>query len=167
MRTIPHMAKQDDYIKTALRIPRNLHARLMAESESKGSSLNAEFIARLEASFDQNSNEIEINEMFSKLERNFHSREQERSENARTLHALVRQIADRYQELLATLSPGEALSKDQIRRINLDMNDALMLQRILSESSKLVSIDDDDDPPSDDDDFQQDEPSLTRIRNKP
>lgn len=43
------MAKQDDYIKTALRIPRALHAQLMAEAEARGASLNAQFIARLEA----------------------------------------------------------------------------------------------------------------------
>lgn len=42
------MAKQDDYIKTALRIPKALHARLTAQAEAKGRSLNAEFIASLD-----------------------------------------------------------------------------------------------------------------------
>ncbi|MGK5044930.1 Arc family DNA-binding protein [Janthinobacterium sp. GB4P2] len=42
------MAKQDDYIKTALRMPKTLHARLAAQAEAKGRSLNAEFIACLE-----------------------------------------------------------------------------------------------------------------------
>lgn len=41
------MAKQDDYIKTALRIPRALHARLTEAAEARGRSLNAEFVARL------------------------------------------------------------------------------------------------------------------------
>jgi len=44
------MAKQDDYIKTALRIPRALHSQLTASAEQKGCSLNAEFVSRLEAS---------------------------------------------------------------------------------------------------------------------
>lgn len=42
------MAKQDDYIKTALRMPKALHARLTAQAEAKGRSLNAEFIASLD-----------------------------------------------------------------------------------------------------------------------
>ena len=48
------MAKQDDYIKTALRIPKSLHARLTAQADSKGRSLNAEFISSLDgaAEFD-------------------------------------------------------------------------------------------------------------------
>lgn len=46
----PSMAKQDDYIKTALRIPKALHARLSAQAEAKGRSLNAEFIASLDGS---------------------------------------------------------------------------------------------------------------------
>jgi len=45
------MAKQDDYIKTALRLPRALHIRLTDAAEARGNSLNAEFVARLEGSF--------------------------------------------------------------------------------------------------------------------
>lgn len=45
------MANQDDYMKTALRLPRDLHAKLMGAAEATGKSLNAEMIARLEASF--------------------------------------------------------------------------------------------------------------------
>ncbi|WP_395011747.1 Arc family DNA-binding protein [Undibacterium sp.] len=45
------MAKQDDYIKTALRLPRPIHEKLLVESESSGKSMNAEIIARLEKSF--------------------------------------------------------------------------------------------------------------------
>jgi hypothetical protein len=38
---------QDDYIKTALRLPRGLHALLIDAAEANGRSLNAEIIARL------------------------------------------------------------------------------------------------------------------------
>lgn len=41
---------QDDYLKTALRLPRELHAKLMDAARASGRSLNAELIARLEAS---------------------------------------------------------------------------------------------------------------------
>lgn len=44
------MANQDDYIKTALRLPRDLHAQLHLAAEKAGRSLNAELIARLEGS---------------------------------------------------------------------------------------------------------------------
>lgn len=68
------MAKQDDFIKTALRLPRDLHTRLQADASKSGRSLNAEFIAALEAGtragpdFGQ-----EINERLAR-EALFHSR---------------------------------------------------------------------------------------------
>jgi hypothetical protein len=43
--------KQDDYLKTALRLPRDLHARIHEAAEKAGRSMNAEIVARLEASF--------------------------------------------------------------------------------------------------------------------
>jgi hypothetical protein len=43
------MATQDDYIKTALRLPRELHSRLLESAEGKGRSLNAELIDRLQS----------------------------------------------------------------------------------------------------------------------
>ena len=45
------MATQDEYIKTALRLPRSLHARVQESAEATGKSMNAELIARLESSF--------------------------------------------------------------------------------------------------------------------
>lgn len=41
---------QDDYIKTALRLPRDLHAEIKDAAEYHGRSMNAEIIARLESS---------------------------------------------------------------------------------------------------------------------
>jgi hypothetical protein len=46
------MAKQDDYVKTALRLPPALHASLTRSAAERGRSLNAEFVARLERSFE-------------------------------------------------------------------------------------------------------------------
>ncbi|MBY0243162.1 MAG: Arc family DNA-binding protein [Burkholderiaceae bacterium] len=40
---------QQDYIKTALRIPRDLHADILDAAERNGRSMNAEIIARLQA----------------------------------------------------------------------------------------------------------------------
>ena len=41
---------QDDYIKTALRIPRELHSALMESARERGRSFNAELLDRLQAS---------------------------------------------------------------------------------------------------------------------
>ena len=41
------MAKQDDFVKTALRIPRTLHAQIQQAAEASGRSMNAEIIDRL------------------------------------------------------------------------------------------------------------------------
>jgi hypothetical protein len=45
------MATQDDYVKTALRLPRSVHAKLQEAADASAKSMNSEIIARLEASF--------------------------------------------------------------------------------------------------------------------
>lgn len=40
---------QDDFIKTALRLPRELHAEIKSSADFHGRSMNAEIIARLSA----------------------------------------------------------------------------------------------------------------------
>jgi hypothetical protein len=45
------MAKQDDYTKTALRLPRDLHQLLTDAAAGRGQSLNAEMVSRLLGSF--------------------------------------------------------------------------------------------------------------------
>lgn len=44
---------QVDFVKTALRIPPELHARVHESAESNGRTYNAELIARLEQSFEE------------------------------------------------------------------------------------------------------------------
>lgn len=44
------MATQDEYIKTALRLPRDLHTAVQEAAERAGRSMNAEIIRRLELS---------------------------------------------------------------------------------------------------------------------
>jgi hypothetical protein len=46
------MKKQDDYQRTALRLPRDLHARIHEAAEKSERSFNAEIVARLEQTFD-------------------------------------------------------------------------------------------------------------------
>jgi hypothetical protein len=41
---------QTDYIQTAVRMPRELHAEIQATAENNGRSMNAEIVARLQAS---------------------------------------------------------------------------------------------------------------------
>lgn len=45
------LTPQDDYMKTALRLPRELHARIQEAASSSGRSMNAEIVARLDSSF--------------------------------------------------------------------------------------------------------------------
>lgn len=47
------MARQDDYIRTALRLPPDIHKALHDSADASGKSFNAEIIARLQASFAQ------------------------------------------------------------------------------------------------------------------
>ena len=67
------MAKQDDYTKTALRLPRELHQKLMDAASARGHSLNTEMIYRLDGSFreappaDEADKQIEINAVLEGL----------------------------------------------------------------------------------------------------
>lgn len=45
------MAAQDDYIRTALRVPPKLHAKIHESAKESNRTFNAEIVARLEASF--------------------------------------------------------------------------------------------------------------------
>lgn len=45
------MATQDDYIRTALRVPPDLHSRIHDAAKSNNRTFNAEIVARLEQSF--------------------------------------------------------------------------------------------------------------------
>lgn len=46
---------QDDYIRTALRVPPDLHKRIHEAADKAGRSFNAELIDRLSSTFDQES----------------------------------------------------------------------------------------------------------------
>lgn len=47
------ISDQKDFLKTALRLPRDLHARIQEAAEASGRSMNAEILARLATSFEQ------------------------------------------------------------------------------------------------------------------
>lgn len=52
------MATQDDYIRTALRVPPGLHAQIHAAARASNRTFNAEIVDRLERTFSsQNSNQ--------------------------------------------------------------------------------------------------------------
>lgn len=57
------MALQDDYIKTALRLPRELHKRVQDLADANGRSMNAEIIARLQQSFETQSGALSFKPM--------------------------------------------------------------------------------------------------------
>lgn len=46
------MATQDDYIRTALRVPPDLHAQIHEHAKSNNRTFNAEIVARLQASLE-------------------------------------------------------------------------------------------------------------------
>jgi TRAP-type mannitol/chloroaromatic compound transport system substrate-binding protein len=46
-------APQDDYIRTAMRLPRDLHAEVRKAAKAAGHTMNAEIIARVAAAEDR------------------------------------------------------------------------------------------------------------------
>lgn len=53
------MAKQDDFIRTALRVPPGLHAKIHKAAEHAGRTFNAEIVHRLEGSFALQQSDVE------------------------------------------------------------------------------------------------------------
>ena len=47
------LTPQDDFIKTALRLPRDIHAKVQGAATDAGRSMNAEIIDRLQDSFER------------------------------------------------------------------------------------------------------------------
>jgi predicted HicB family RNase H-like nuclease len=62
---LDEMSRQSDYVKTALRLPRDLHRKLLAVAAENERSLNAELLERLAASFVRDS----VEERLSALEK--------------------------------------------------------------------------------------------------
>jgi hypothetical protein len=52
------MGEQDDYFRTQIRIPPELHAKLKAAQKDSKRSFNAEIITRLEATFEHRGDEL-------------------------------------------------------------------------------------------------------------
>lgn len=66
------MATQDDYIRTALRVPPELHAKLHESAKENNRTFNAEIVARLEKTFGGNQwlQEIGLNEHLEEAAQN-------------------------------------------------------------------------------------------------
>lgn len=105
------MATQDDYVKTALRLPKALHSKLQEAADATGKSMNAEIIARLERAFSAPDQTL-ILSAFARLETALAQSELEKvSERARTtLFALnLRDACERALPLIEDTKTREAL----------------------------------------------------------
>lgn len=86
------MAKQDDFVKTALRLPRALHTEIQAAAEASGRSMNAEMIDRLQAQPGQ--------AMLAAMLDRVRSSESELLEAARKQRDMLWSIVDRTEDVL-------------------------------------------------------------------
>lgn len=75
---------QDDYLKTALRLPRDLHAKIQQIANDSGRSMNAEIVERLTRSFEAEDSSPE----------RIQSLEQSNQQLSRALETMARYLAD-------------------------------------------------------------------------
>lgn len=101
------MAKQDDFVKTALRIPRALHAQIQEAADASGRSMNAEMIDRLQAQ----PGDLALAAMLDRMR----SSEDELLDATRKQRDLLWNIADRAEEVLnnADVMMARALPTDR------------------------------------------------------
>lgn len=114
MDKIARMATQDDFVKTALRLPRSLHARIQEAAATAGRSMNAEIIDRLQ----MGSGEAVMAGVLDRLRES----DGELLETTRKQRDLLWNIVDRTEEVLdqtvELLRPGAstAVAGDSIRQ---------------------------------------------------
>jgi hypothetical protein len=96
---------QDDYLKTALRLPRNLHAKIQEAGLANGRSMNAEIVAKLEAAFDGSPEKVQaldfakvINE-YGDAVRQLVSQERDRKSMLATLGNILHIVASEMRKL--------------------------------------------------------------------
>ena len=112
-------AYQDDYMKTALRLPRGLHAKIQEAATSSGKSLNSELIHRLQQSF-EGSVSTDLALVLASLEAVLATTLVEKMNaeyNAGLLAAALRQLLQ-----------GESLSEESLALVEGKMTEALTAQ---------------------------------------
>jgi hypothetical protein len=117
------MAKQDDFVKTALRLPRALHIEIQAAAEASGRSMNAEMIDRLQAQPGQ--------AMLAAMLDRVRSSEGELLETARKQRDLLWSIVDRTEDVL---TKADVIAE---RNIATD-HDAITIRRSIGSLLELI-----------------------------
>jgi hypothetical protein len=89
------MAKQDDFVKTALRIPRSLHAQIQDAATASGRSMNAEIIDRLQ----RETEDVSLMAIVNRLKLS----DEELLEATKKQRDLLWEITDRAEEVLRSV----------------------------------------------------------------
>ncbi|MGI4847557.1 MAG: Arc family DNA-binding protein [Janthinobacterium lividum] len=149
--------KQDDFIKTALRLPRDLHSEVQESAEKNGRSMNAEIIARLE----QASRILSPAGQGSSLDV-----KRQLDEIFRENQSHIDLLTKYYDRATSTLMRAVILLRDQktpAKQLNPLMKELAGLTYFLGVIEGVV------DPEQDDmfDEISEDDPSIGQIRNKP
>lgn len=142
------MATQDDYIKTALRLPRDLHSRLLHSAEAKGRSLNAELIDRLQGE-DAPSALVEViarqNAQIAERDLELHAQRLEITGLASTLRLASKLILNNAQWTKEDLTKFSRSASDLIKHIPESVDDLLedgekKMKQFVDANEKFSSI---------------------------
>lgn len=149
----PRMATQDDYVKTALRLPKGLHLKLQEAADATGKSMNAEIIARLERAFAAPDQTL-ILSAFARLETALAQAELEKvSERASTMFFALnlRDACERALPFVDDMKTREALEQwateasgiiHGVDQLEADFKDRLnKIQKSLSTMESLIAPD--------------------------
>lgn len=143
------MATQDEYIKTALRLPRDLHRNVQDSAERNGRSMNAELVDRLASSFLDLSAEYKVaidaqQQALTAYKRMDEINHRLLAELGRMILALAERmpnsndnIVDAMTEAYARL--GSGFSSNDRQTINQALTDIGRLQTIYKERQDMMS----------------------------
>ncbi|KVN42253.1 Arc family DNA-binding protein [Burkholderia ubonensis] len=125
------MATQDEYIKTALRLPRHLHADISVSAENAGRSMNAEIIDRLSKSSDLGHLHRVIEQLTQAM--------QAEKEGEKLRFDLVKLMFEQTVEVLVEaveLAEKNGASRESIQRLQRDIENARSSIKVISPMSR-------------------------------
>jgi len=122
-------------MKTALRLPRDLHSRLMEAAIERGHSLNAEMVRRLDGSFSGPVQKSEIDRLLQRLdERDDKAAKLESQNRLLSLSAILMRF------LIQRLPPSDDQIADRMMTLAKDYSDCLVHGRTQTALYKAVEL---------------------------
>lgn len=134
------MAQQDDFIRTALRVPPDLHKSIHEAAKVAGRTFNAEIVHRLQLSFEQASEASQVTpDLWARVSELEHLRAKLQREYA-VLQGQALHVAEEIANLLTTGAPDAELKMRYAERSSIGTARYTLERAMAKVSSELADL---------------------------